>query len=174
LLTEFWEHAPAALRIEVLTSVGWSLGRTPTLDAEMTDRFSAVWSWIVDEARTSDSASLAGFGAWLAADALPATWRLDQALAVLRRDIHLQPNFAVYEALPKLVEAEPERVLEILKRMITTDPEAYSPWGSVDEIKSTLRIAQATGGELIQRRAQEIADLLVARGLPAFRDLGQT
>lgn len=174
LLTEFWQHAPAALRLEALTSVGWSLERTSTVDPEMFNRLRAAWLWIIENARTSDSLSLAGFGAWFAADALPSEWRIDQALAVLRQDIHLEPDFAVYEALPKLVQTEPERVLEILRRMISSDPESYAPWGSVDEIKSTLQIARGNQDHTIQRRAQEIADLLGARGLADFRDLGIT
>jgi hypothetical protein len=174
LLTEFWQHAPTALRTEVLASVGWSLQRTPTLDATMFERLGTTWSWIADEARTRDPASLAGFGAWFAADALPAEWRLEQALVVLKRDVHLEPDFAVYETLPRLAEASPDKVLEVLRRMITSDSEAYSPWGSVDEIKSTLRIAQASHDQAIKRQAQEIADLLGARGLTAFRDLGQS
>jgi hypothetical protein len=174
LLTEYWQNAPAPLRSEALTSVGWSLERTPTLSEEMVARLANAWSWITDEARTSDPASLSGFGAWFAAEALPVAWRLDQALVVLKRDIHLEPDFAVYETLPKLAEADPNRVLEILRRMITSDAEAYSPWGSVDEIKSTLQIAKSSRDEVTQRRAQEIADLLGARGLPHFRDLGQS
>lgn len=79
----------------------------------------------------------------------------------------------MYETLPKLAEAAPDRALEILRRMVTTDTEGYSPWGSVAEIKSTLRITHDSADPVLKRRSQEIADLLGARGLSDFRELGQ-
>jgi hypothetical protein len=70
LFATFWRAAGSALRKQVITRAGWSLERSPSLDAEVGGRFMATWKWIFDETSTSDPGALAGFGAWLGSPTL--------------------------------------------------------------------------------------------------------
>ena len=82
-----------------------------------------VWEWIYDEASGGETAPLAGFGAWLGTAALNGAWVLAQARAVLELDVHLEPDFVVYRALPRLAREHPREVVEVLRRMVLTDAE---------------------------------------------------
>lgn len=171
LFRDFWGMAAPELRQEVLTTAGWSMEKTEDLEPVVCERLASTWEWIVEDADEANAASLAGFGGWLATRALDGEWLLRQAIAVLERGVHLEPDFVVYDALARLAPEHPRLVVEVLRRMIDTDPDDWSLHGSTEEVRSALRILLATEDADIRRRAGALIDLLGARGMTTFRDL---
>jgi hypothetical protein len=92
---------------------------------------------------------------------------VDQAHA----DVHLEPDFVVYGALPRLAGEHPREVVEVLRRMVLTDAEGWSLHGSTDEVREALHIALAVEDSETRRRAEALVHLLGARGMTMFRDL---
>lgn len=171
LFVSYWRKARAPLRKEVLTSAGWSLAKTDALEADVLSRLQSVWAWILEESSSDESAALAGFGAWLESRAMKPAWLLDQALAVLQRGVYLEPDFKVYEAAAAWASDFPERVVRLVEQMVRNDPEDWSLHGSVDEVREALRAVLARGNKDAQRRAAALVDVLVGRGMAAFREL---
>jgi hypothetical protein len=172
LFATFWKTAGSALRKQVLTQAGWSLERSPKLGAEIGSRFVATWEWIFAETSGDDPGALAGFGAWLGAPTLDGGWLLRQARAVLDLGVHLDPAFVVYRALPRLAAENPRDTIAVLRGMMLTDAEGWSPYGATDEIREALRLVLASDDADASRNAEEVVDLLGARGMTAeFRDL---
>jgi hypothetical protein len=172
LFVSYWQKAPAPLRKEVLTSAGWSLAKTEALEADVLSRLQSVWAWILEHESQAESAALAGFGAWLETRAVQPGWLLDQALAVLQRGIYLEPDFKVYEAAAAFAPDYPEHVVRLIELMVRNDPEDWSLHGSVDEVREALSAVLARGDEDARRRAAALVDVLVGRGVGAFRELG--
>jgi hypothetical protein len=171
LFAAFWRAAGSALRKQVLTKAGWSLERSAGLDAEVGARFAATWEWVFAETSASDPGALAGFGAWLGAPMLDGEWLLQQARAVLDLGVHLDPNFVVYRALPRLASEHPREAVAVLRGMVLTDAEGRSLYGSTDETREALRLVLATGDAEARKDAEELVHLLGARGMREFRDL---
>jgi hypothetical protein len=171
LFAAFWRAAPPDLRRQVLTDVGWSLEKTPELEVEVRERLVATWDWIHDEASGGETAPLAGFGAWFATAALDGAWVLAQARSVLELDVHLEPDFVVYRALPRLAPEHPREVVDVLRRMVLTDAEGWSLHGSTDEVREVLRMALTADNPDTRARAEALVHLLGARGMTLFRDL---
>jgi hypothetical protein len=172
LFATFWKTAGSALRKQVVTQAGWSLERSPNLGAEIGSRFVATWEWIFAETSGDDPGALAGFGAWLGAPTLDGDWLLTQARAVLDLGVHLDPAFVVYRALPRLAAEHPSDTIAVLRGMMLTDTEGWSPYGATDEIREALRLVLASDDADARRAAEEVVDLLGARGMTdEFRDL---
>ena len=172
LFVWYWEKAPAPLRKEVLTSAGWSLAKTETLESDVLSRLQGVWTWILEDASRGDSAPLDRIRVVAGHSGLEPGWLLDQALAVLQRGVYLEPDFKVYEAAAAWASDFPERVVRLIELMVRNDPEDWSLHGSVDEVRAALRAVLARGNEDAQRRAGALVDVLVGRGMAAFRELG--
>ncbi len=171
LFETFWRKAASDLRGQVLTHVGWSLEKTAELEPAVRDRLIATWEWILDQASGDETTPLAGFGAWLGTAALDGGWLPGQAHAVLERDVHLEPDFVVFGALPRLACEHPREAVEVLRRMVPTDAEGWSLHGSTDEVRETLGIALANDDAETRGRAEALVHLLGARGMTMFRDL---
>jgi hypothetical protein len=171
LFATFWMTAGSALRKQVLTQSGWALEKSPNLEPEIADRFMATWRWIFDETSTGDPGALAGFGAWLGAPTLDGRWLLEQARAVLDLGIHLDPDFVVYRALPRLASGDPGEVVAVLRGMVLTDAEGWRLHGATEETREALTQVLAAGDADTRREAQEVVNLLGARGMIEFRDL---
>jgi hypothetical protein len=171
LFARFWRTAGSALRKQVLTRAGWALEKSPQLEPELGSRFMATWEWIVSETNASDPRALAGFGAWLGAPTFDARWLLEQAQAVLGLGVHLDPDFVVYRALPRLISEHPRKGVAVLRGMVLTDTEGWSLHGAVDETREALSLALAGEDEDTRREAEELVHLLGARGMTEFRDL---
>jgi len=171
LFAAFWRQAGPDLQRETLAHVGESLRETQRLDPDVHDRLTATWEWILKDANGGEAASLARFGAWLATSALEGRWLLRQALAVLNRGIHLEPDFVVYEALPRLALEHPREVVEVLRLMVQTDAQGWSLEGSIGEVREALRIVLAAKDREAQERAEELIHLLAARGMAILDDL---
>jgi hypothetical protein len=166
----YWRSAGTELRKQVLTQTGWSLERSPELDAAIGARFMVLWEWVFEETSTEPEA-LAGFGAWLGAPALDSGWLLRQAQAVLDLGIHLAPSFVVYRALPRLASEHPREAVAVLRGMVLTDAEGWSLHGATDETREALRLALATEDDDTKSDTQQLVHLLGARGMTEFRDL---
>jgi hypothetical protein len=171
LFATYWDAASSDLRKQVITGAGWSLERSPSLDPSTGARFVATWEWIFEKTRTSDPAALAGFGAWLGATTLDGDWLLKQARAVLELDVHLDPDFVVYKALPRLASEHAREAVEVLRRMVLTDTEGWSLHGATDETHEALRLVLTTDDADTRNAAEELVHLLGARGMTEFRDL---
>ncbi|HEX4114904.1 MAG TPA: hypothetical protein VHY18_03420 [Solirubrobacteraceae bacterium] len=167
----YWRAAGSELRKQVLTQAGWSLERSPKLDAAIGERFMVLWGWVFAETSARDPGALAGFGAWLGAPTLDGGWLLRQAQAVLNLGVHLNPNFVVYRALPRLASEHPREAVAVLRGMVLTDDQGWSLQGATDETRDALRLVLASDDEDTRSDAQQLVHLLGARGMTEFRDL---
>jgi len=166
-----WRTAGTELRKQIITRAGWSLERSPKLDPKIGKRFVSTWEWIFEETSTTDPNALAGFGAWLGITTFDDDWLLKQARAVLELDVHLDPDFVVYKALPRLAPEHPREAVEVLRRMVLTDSEGWSLHGETDETREALRLVLTTDDANTRKDAEELVHLLGARGMTEFRDL---
>lgn len=171
LFARFWSVAPPELRKHAINDVGWSLERgNAQLRNDVQARVVETWEWILEQGER-EPRPLGAFGAWFGARQVENDWLLAQGQHVLELGIHLDPDHVVYEALPRMAAENPREVVEILRRMITTDTEGWSVLGSVDEVRQTLATALASGDESARGDAIEVLNLLGIRGMSEFRDL---
>ncbi|MBS1882237.1 MAG: hypothetical protein JSS97_04695 [Actinobacteria bacterium] len=171
LFAGFWDAAPVEIRKHVLRDVGWSLqhGYADLSDAVRSE-IVETWGWIVT--RDGDEReSLAEFGAWFGADQLDDGWLLTQGQRLLQQGVPLDPDHVVYGALPRMASSHPREVVELLRLMIVTGPEAWSVLGSVDNVRGTLATVLGSGDENARADAIVVLNLLGARGMSEFRDL---
>lgn len=172
LFERYWKAAPPQLRDELLTSTGWSLGNSESLPSGVAERLVRTWGWILEDAsRAGEVGALGGFGAWFGAAALDDRWLLEQAVELLRRGVYLQPDHAVYEALPRLAPFYPALALDVLDGMVRNDKEGWALHGSTKEVRDTFEVVLVRGDADARRRAKALIDVLGARGFNDFRDL---
>jgi hypothetical protein len=170
----FWSRAPATIRGAVVRNAGWAIEHTENPDPQIFARLVETWEWIAArESGEEASEVLKGFGAWLAAPALDPAWLLKQALTVLGHRIELDPDFAVYDALPRLAESDPRTTLAVLRGMLETSSEAWAPFGSREEIRKLLEFCLASPAADIREEARRMVDQLIGLGLRDFRDLAE-
>jgi hypothetical protein len=60
----------------------------------------------------------------------------------------------------------------VVRLIVRNDPEDWSLHGSVDEAREVLRAVLERGDDDARRRAAGLVDVLVGRGMAAFRELG--
>ena len=171
LFAGFWDAAPVGIRKHVLRDVGWSLQHgNGDLSDVIRSEIVETWEWIAmrDE---DERESLGEFGAWFGADQLDDGWLLTQGQQLLRLGVPLAPDHVVYDALPRMADGHPREVVEILRLMIVTGPEAWSVLGSIDEVRATLATVLGSGDEEARADAIVVLNLLGARGMTEFRDL---
>ena len=174
LFSGFWDAAPVGIRKHVLRDVGWSLQHdNADLSDALRSRIVETWEWIADR-EEGERESLGEFGGWFGAKQLDDGWLLAQGQRLLRLGIPLEPDHVVYDALPRMAGGHPREVVEILRLMIVTGPEAWSVLGSVDEVREALGTVLGSGGEDAHADAILVLNLLGARGLSQFRDLMPT
>jgi hypothetical protein len=131
-----------------------------------------TWGWILqDTSQAEEVGALGGFGAWFGATALDDRWLLEQAVELLQRGVYLQPDHAVYEALPRLASSHPALALEVLGGMVRNDKEGWALHGSTKEVRIAFEMVLARGDADAHRRAKALIDVLGARGFNDFRDL---
>jgi hypothetical protein len=172
LFEHYWKAAPPQLRDELLTSTGWSLGNSESLPPGVAERLMRTWGWILqDTSQAEEVGALGGFGAWFGATALDDRWLLEQAVELLQRGVYLQPDHAVYEALPRLASSHPALALEVLGGMVRNDKEGWALHGSTKEVRIAFEMVLARGDADAHRRAKALIDVLGARGFNDFRDL---
>lgn len=174
LFAGFWDVAPVGIRKHVLRDVGWSLqhGNADLSDA-IRSKIVETWEWIATRDE-DERESLGEFGAWFGADQLDDRWLLAQGQQLLQQGVPLDPDHVVYDALPRMAGGHPREVVEVLRLMIVTAPEAWSVLGSVDDARETLGTVLGSGDEHAHADAIIVLNLLGARGMSQFRDLMPT
>jgi hypothetical protein len=172
LLDVFWSNATAEVRGTVVRNAGWTIERTENPDPQVFARLVETWEWIAERENGEDAPQVLGnFGAWLAASTLDPAWLLQQALVVLGRGIPLDPEFSVFQALPRLAETDPRSALAVLSGILETGSEHWAPFGSREEIRELLELTLASPSMEIRKEASHIIDRLIGLGLQDFRDL---
>jgi hypothetical protein len=92
---------------------------------------------------------------------------------VLDLGVHLDPDFVVYRALPRLASTHPREALAVLRGMALTDAEGWGLHGAVDETREALKLVLLSEDADTRRDAVELVHLLGARGMTEFRDLAE-
>jgi hypothetical protein len=171
IFARFWRAAPVEVRKHVIRDVGWSLEQgNPELSEAFRSRMVETWEWIFDQSQ-EERESLGEFGAWFGATQFEVGWLLAQGQRVLELGVPLDPDHVVYNALPRMAAEHPRDVIEVLRLMIVTEPEAWALLGSVDEVRQTLAAALDSGDEAARSDAIAVLNLLGAKGMTEFRDL---
>jgi hypothetical protein len=171
LFAGFWDAAPVGIRKHVLRDVGWSLQHgNSDLSNAIRSKIVETWEWIATR-EEDERESLGEFGAWFGADQLGDLWLLAQGQRLLQQGVPLDPDHVVYDALPRMAGDHPREVVEVLRLMIVTAPEAWSVLGSVDDVRETLGTVLGSADEHAHADAIIVLNLLGARGMSQFRDL---
>lgn len=174
LLVQFFASASIKLRAQAIGDIGWSLGQETTpLPAEMQARFMRLWESRMELLKADskeDTEELATFGWWLACGKFPDEWAIEQAMPILENVRSLRPDFAVVEALDKLSSKYPYEAIRVVHVLFEEDRDGWAIHGWNQHLDSILRQA-LSDGEMAQKEAGAMIELLVSRGFRGYRNL---
>lgn len=177
-LVAFFATSSPATRGEVLAEVGRRCASWAEADEGVAERLMALWEWRLGEAAgRSDEERLAELGTfpwWLPCEGLPAEWRLAQLETLLDTPTVLQPGLHAYEFLAAVAERWPMRVVTALRALIDAGVGTWPGLVGRDHIHAALEICLASGDVAAQALADELVQLLGAKGFGDFRDLAQS
>jgi hypothetical protein len=174
LLVQFFASASIKLRAQAVGDIGWNLIQEgAVLSPEMLARYIRLWESRMELLKTSskeDAEELATFGWWLACGKFPDEWAIEQALPILERVRFLRPDFAVVEALDRLSSKYPYEAMRIVHVLFEEDRDGWAIHGWDQHLDSILKEA-LRDGEIAQKEAAAMIELLVARGFRGYRNL---
>jgi hypothetical protein len=176
-LASFFETSSPATRLEVLSALGRSLGPRTDLTHEIGERLMALWEWRLNAVTSSDDLEqlpeLGGFSWWLTCEGLSAEWRLEQLEDLVAYPAVLLPGLFVYEFIASVAARWPLRAVTAVRSLID---EGVGTWPGLvgrDHIHEVLRVCLASADAAAQTRADELLQLLGAKGFGDFRDLAR-
>jgi hypothetical protein len=174
LLAKFFAAAPADLRAEVVSSVGFDLYHATGLEADGIRRFKNLWEWRFEVTSANPQESrkeLAAFGWWFASRKFDPEWSLDRLRKVLALAVMTESHHLVAEHLAELVEKHTSEVLECLRLLVENDKEEWltSTWRVQARKILSFAIESTTGPT--RDAAIDLVHRLGAKGLFEFRDL---
>jgi hypothetical protein len=174
LLVQFFASASIKLRAQAVGDIGWNLIQEGAfLSPEMQARFMRLWESRMELLKTGSkekAEELATFGWWLACGKFPDEWAIEQALPILERARSLSPDFAVVEALDRLSSKYPYEAVRIVHVLFEEDRDGWAIHGWDQHLDSILKEA-LHDGEMAQKEAAAMIELLVARGFRGYRNL---
>lgn len=174
LLSQFFESASIKLRGQAIGDIGWSLGHeTPPLSPGMQARLMRLWEsrmFLLKGGSKDDADELATFGWWMSSGKFPDEWVVEQAMPILEFLRSLRPDFAVVEALDRLSSKYPYEAVRVVRVLFEDDRDGWAIHGWNEHLDSILKGA-LSGGELARREAEEMIELLVAKGFRGYRNL---
>lgn len=170
LLDLFYRHAPDSLRSHAMEFLGRSLRETPAADETLLRRLQTLWESRLGSGESSGSAKeLGAFGWWFSAEILADDWRLAQAEAVLKQDLRLEPNFAVFATIASLAPKRPGPTARVLRMMLAQEKDDWGIDAHRDDIKNALAGILAGTDDEARQLAVETAHWLGSLGYRDFR-----
>jgi hypothetical protein len=172
LLVQFLASASIKLRTQTLGDIGWSLIQEgASLSEDMQARFMRLWESrmkLLKANSKEEAEELATFGWWLACGKFPDEWAIEQALLILERVRSLSPDFAVVEALDRLSSKYPYEAVRVVRVLFEEDRDGWAIHGWNQHLDRILKEA-LRDGEMAQKEAAEMIELLVSRGFREYR-----
>lgn len=174
-LASFFRASLPKTRSEVLAAIGRSFSSRPEVNGEVAKRLMALWAWRLREVTSGDDqdrmVELGGFSWWLACEGLPAEWRLAQLETLLAYPAVLQPGLFAYEFLATVAAEWPLRVVAVLRALVDQGVGTWPGLVGSDHIREALRVCLAGDDATARAQADELVQLLGAKGYGDFRDL---
>jgi hypothetical protein len=185
LIVDFFRAAPSTLRSSALRFVGRSLYQivessaislVPVPSEEVVARGVALWEYRArrhetDHEDAAYAAEMSEFGWWFPAPSFDHSWAFDQLLHALRVARHVEADHLVVMRLAEMASGHTARVLQVLQLMMDSDHSDWIVIGHGDAVMEILRTALSSEDGAIHRRAEELTNLLGARGYRQFRVL---
>lgn len=172
-LARFYARADERLRRHVIEFVGRSLGRTEgEVEEEIRALLVQFWNRRVEAAQRAGAyGELVPFGWWFASSKLDEGWALGQLVGVLRVAKRIEPDFLVLERFVELAPRRPHEVVECLRHMVEGSREVWEILGWRENLERILRLLLQSGDKEACRKADELINLLAARGHLGYKDL---
>lgn len=176
LLARFYVKADGMLRSRSLEFIGRSLRDTKEPVApHLLERLQALWTQRIEEVRNSappaPHTELAAFGWWFISAKFDDGWSIAQLRDVLKLTGSIEPDFLVIERLAALASSMPILTVECLGIMVKGEKEGWGIHSWSENVRKILVTTLHSEDIVAHQTAEDIVDLLIARGYLAFRDL---
>lgn len=176
LVRTFFAQAEVGLRRKTLSFVGRVLERDPNpIPDALVARARALYEFRLQEVSASpdegDHDELAAFGFWFGLDAFAPEWALGRLIDGLRVWPAVDDSSDVLGRLSDLSEAHVDQVATALDLMVRGDVKGWDVLAWHQKIYAILEIVLESDHDETRRRAEELTDLLVARGYDRFAEL---
>lgn len=176
LLPRFLVAAPTPAAAHVISFIGRGLDRLDEdLPQETRERLMALWEWLVGRLNPGENPDrrpvFEPFGWWFGAGQLDAEWELDRFDAIVSQQVVVDPEFRVLPRLHQLVQEHPHAALVGLKHYLEAGGPGWRLASASREIRTILESAQAVTDPRVANEIQQVANLMIDRGVIDFRDL---
>ncbi len=174
LLVQFFASASVKLRAQAVGDIGWNLGRDTTpLSPEIQTRLMRLWESrmpLLAAGSKEDADELGTFGWWFASGKFPDEWAIAQAMPILEYLRSLRPDFAVVKALNSVSAKYPYEAVRVVRVLFEDDRDGWAIHGWNQYLDGILKQA-LNDGELARKEAEQMIELLVAKGFRGYRNL---
>ncbi len=176
LLSTFFNAASTPAAAHVTSFVGRGLDRLEEdLPEDVRHRMMALWEWLVARFAPDENPErrpiFEPFGWWFGAGQLDARWELAQFDAIVRQHVVVDPEFRVLPRLQQLLTEDPRGVLVALKHYLEVGGPGWRLASASREIRAILEAARSEEDPRVANEIQQIASLMIDRGMIDFRDL---
>lgn len=179
LLRRFNTVAPSSARGELISYAGRLLrnesgDQKARLPAEQVDQLKQLWlarRLVIEHAPGESTDEPAAFAWWCGAEQLEPEWWLPQLQWVTDLGVEPEPLFAVLQALPAAATVDPRVTLRIIRRLLDVAREPWAFVGHVDDLRSAILTAIASGDRVASEIARQLVDAIGAREIADLSDL---
>jgi hypothetical protein len=178
LLATFFDAAPTTTEAHVISFLGRLLDREEDAIPEDTaQRLMDFWVWLVARLAPEENPDrrpvFEPFGWWFGAGQLDPTWELEQLDSIVSQQVVVDPEFRVLPRLLRLLPDNPLGVLVALKHYLEAGGPGWRLASASQEIRAILAAAPTAEDARVANEVQQIANLMIARGMIDFRDFTQ-
>jgi hypothetical protein len=178
LISSFFNEANDDVRSHALAQIGRWLQNarpSPTM-ATVLERLRRLWEWrleVISQAKNPGQfqQEVASFGWWFSCGKFDQTWSMEQLLAALHLTGRTDPDFEVAERLADIAAAFPSQSVQIIEKIAKGDQEGWTLFGNRDHFTSILRTAIASAQPDAMKRANDLVNYLIAKGLFEYQDV---
>jgi hypothetical protein len=174
-LREFYGRASDELRAHALEFVGRALKDSDKVAPEQIERLKALWESRLaantENGKKKNSKEIAQFAVWFWSGKFDDDWALQQLIASLKSSEDIEGEFYVLDRLAQLSSTMPKQTLIALDLEIKSAHRQRDYFHGRDKAKAIIENGLRSTEPTTQKKAREVANLLLSLRYSEFRDL---